>query len=168
MDTDKDGIITASDLKVSKSLGMVRWRPRLHFFSPSLSLSPFQTAFTNVGKSISDSDASNMLAEAPGPVNFTQLVTLFAQKMAGGGHHHDKHTRKSFNLSFLLCYSRHRRRRSHPEVLRRLRGQRQNRRGDVSVEQRSVSPRGGLGVKFFSFLLPQVPALPDDVGRQVF
>lgn len=57
MDVDKDGIITASDLK---------------------------TAFSNVGKSISDSDASNMLAEAPGPVNFTQLVTLFAQKMAGG------------------------------------------------------------------------------------
>ena len=25
-----------------------------------------------------------MLSEAPGPVNFTQLVTLFAEKMAGG------------------------------------------------------------------------------------
>jgi len=57
MDVDKDGIVTASDLK---------------------------TAFSNVGKSISDSDASNMLSEAPGPVNFTQLVTLFAEKMAGG------------------------------------------------------------------------------------
>ncbi len=57
MDVDKDGIITASDLKA---------------------------AFTAVGKSITDSDASEMLAEAPGPVNFTQLVTLFAEKMAGG------------------------------------------------------------------------------------
>ena len=57
MDTDKDGIITASDLK---------------------------NAFTAVGKSISDGDASSMLSEAPGPVNFTQLVTLFAEKMAGG------------------------------------------------------------------------------------
>ena len=25
-----------------------------------------------------------MLGEAPGPVNFTQMVTLFAEKMAGG------------------------------------------------------------------------------------
>ena len=57
MDVDKDGIVSASDLKA---------------------------AFTAVGKSISDSDASNMLSEAPGPVNFTQLVTLFAEKMAGG------------------------------------------------------------------------------------
>merc|ERR1712115_216111 len=31
-----------------------------------------------------DGDASNMLGEAPGPVNFTQMVTLFAEKMAGG------------------------------------------------------------------------------------
>merc|ERR1711962_695496 len=28
--------------------------------------------------------ASGMLSEAPGPVNFTQMVTLFAEKMAGG------------------------------------------------------------------------------------
>ena len=57
MDTDKDGIISASDL---------------------------EKAFANVGKSVSGGDASNMLSEAPGPVNFTQLVTLFAEKMAGG------------------------------------------------------------------------------------
>lgn len=57
MDTDKDGIISASDLKA---------------------------AFSAVGKSISDGDASTMLSEAPGPVNFTQLVMLFAEKMAGG------------------------------------------------------------------------------------
>merc|ERR1711936_182600 len=29
-------------------------------------------------------NASGMLSEAPGPVNFTQMVTLFAEKMAGG------------------------------------------------------------------------------------
>merc|ERR1711978_691580 len=57
MDTDKDGILSASDLK---------------------------NASGAVGKSISDGDASNMLGEAPGPVNFTQMVTLFAEKMAGG------------------------------------------------------------------------------------
>lgn len=57
MDTDKDGLLSASDLK---------------------------NAFANVGKSISDGEASGMLAEAPGPVNFTQMVILFAEKMAGG------------------------------------------------------------------------------------
>ena len=57
MDTDKDGIISSSDLKA---------------------------AFSAVGKSITDGDASSMLSEAPGPVNFTQLVMLFAEKMAGG------------------------------------------------------------------------------------
>lgn len=57
MDVDKDGIITASDLK---------------------------NAFSAVGKSVSDGDISGMLSEAPGPVNFTQMVTLFAEKMAGG------------------------------------------------------------------------------------
>ncbi len=57
MDTDKDGLLSASDLK---------------------------NAFGNVGKSISDGEASAMLAEAPGPVNFTQMVILFAEKMAGG------------------------------------------------------------------------------------
>jgi len=57
MDTDKDGILSASDLK---------------------------NAFAAVGKPISDGDASGMLGEAPGPVNFTQMVTLFAEKMAGG------------------------------------------------------------------------------------
>lgn len=57
MDADKDGIITAGDLK---------------------------SVFASVGKSVSDGDISGMLSEAPGPVNFTQLVTLFAEKMAGG------------------------------------------------------------------------------------
>ncbi len=63
----------------------------------------FQTAFSNVGKSISDGDASNMLAEAPGPVNFTQLVTLFAQKMAGGKN--NTHTHLT-NIK-LTCFEEH-------------------------------------------------------------
>ena len=33
---------------------------------------------------MSDAEVNNMLGEAPGPVNFTQMVTLFAEKMAGG------------------------------------------------------------------------------------
>merc|ERR1712156_1166457 len=42
-----------------------------------LSSSDIVAAFSSVGKSISD-------GEAPGPVNFTQMVMLFAEKMAGG------------------------------------------------------------------------------------
>ena len=57
MDTDKDGILSGDDLT---------------------------KAFAAVGKSISGGEASGMLSEAPGPVNFTQMVTLFAEKMAGG------------------------------------------------------------------------------------
>ncbi len=57
MDVDHDGVISSSDLV---------------------------TAFANVGRPISESDARSMLAEAPGPINFTQLVSLFAEKMTGG------------------------------------------------------------------------------------
>jgi Ca2+-binding EF-hand superfamily protein len=57
IDVDKDGIITAGDL---------------------------QQAFQAIGRSVSDGEIQGMLGEAPGPVNFTQLVTLFAEKMAGG------------------------------------------------------------------------------------
>jgi len=57
IDVDKDGIITQNDLKA---------------------------AFAAIGRPVSDSEASNMVGEAPGPINFTQMVTLFAEKMAGG------------------------------------------------------------------------------------
>jgi len=57
MDADKDGLLSSSDIVA---------------------------AFSSVGKSISDGEAQGMLAEAPGPVNFTQMVMLFAEKMAGG------------------------------------------------------------------------------------
>ena len=57
MDCDKNGLLSADDL-----VG----------------------AFAAVGKSISGGEADGMLSESPGPVNFTQMVTLFAEKMAGG------------------------------------------------------------------------------------
>ena len=40
--------------------------------------------FLTSGRPISDAEANNMVGEAPGPVNFTQMVTLFAEKMSGG------------------------------------------------------------------------------------
>merc|ERR1719361_2945157 len=55
MDADKDGLLSSSDLVA---------------------------AFAGVGKSVSDGEAQGMLSEAPGPVNFTQMVMLFAEKMA--------------------------------------------------------------------------------------
>merc|ERR1739847_133117 len=57
MDADKDGLLSSSDIVA---------------------------AFGSVGKSVSDGEAPGMLSEAPGPVNFTQMVMLFAEKMAGG------------------------------------------------------------------------------------
>merc|ERR1739846_98755 len=57
MDADKDGLLSSGDIVA---------------------------AFNSVGKSVSDGEAQGMLSEAPGPVNFTQMVMLFAEKMAGG------------------------------------------------------------------------------------
>lgn len=56
MDGNKDGLLNESDLK---------------------------QAFNQIGRPITDSEISTMLAEATGPMNFTQMVTLFAEKMAG-------------------------------------------------------------------------------------
>merc|ERR1712045_306201 len=56
-DTDKDGLLSSSDLVA---------------------------AFAAHGKSIGGGDAQAMLDEVDGPMNFTQMVTLFATKMAGG------------------------------------------------------------------------------------
>merc|ERR1711982_235036 len=55
--TNKDGLLSASDLVA---------------------------AFGAHGKSIGSGDAQAMLDEVDGPMNFTQMVTLFATKMAGG------------------------------------------------------------------------------------
>merc|ERR1739845_70493 len=57
MDVNKDGLLSADDLVA---------------------------AFTAVGKSIDGGSAQAMLDEVDGPMNFTQMVTLFASKMAGG------------------------------------------------------------------------------------
>lgn len=57
MDRDKDGILGKEDLRGT---------------------------WDAVGKLVSDKDLDEMLHEAPGPVNFTQLLSLFANRMAGG------------------------------------------------------------------------------------
>ena len=69
MDADKDGLLSSSDIVA---------------------------AFSSVGKSVSDGEAQGMLSEAPGPVNFTQMVMLFAEKMAGG----------EFAKKLLMCINR--------------------------------------------------------------
>lgn len=58
MDNDKDGIIGKSDLR---------------------------STFDALGKLCSDKELDEMLSEAQGPLNFTQLLTLFAGRMSGGG-----------------------------------------------------------------------------------
>merc|ERR1712128_421004 len=57
MDADKDGILSSGDL---------------------------EAAFAQFGKSCSGGEAQAMLDEVDGVMNFTQMVTLFATKMAGG------------------------------------------------------------------------------------
>lgn len=58
MDADKDGIIGKNDLR---------------------------TTFDAVGRLTNDKELEEMLGEASGPINFTQLLTLFAKRMAGSG-----------------------------------------------------------------------------------
>lgn len=58
MDVDKDGIIGKNDLRAT---------------------------FDSVGKLVSEKELDEMLNEASGPINFTQLLTLFAKRMAESG-----------------------------------------------------------------------------------
>lgn len=58
MDHDKDGILGRADLAF---------------------------IFDQVGRLVTDKELDDMLAEAPGPINFTQLLQLFAGRMQGGG-----------------------------------------------------------------------------------
>lgn len=58
MDADKDGIIGKNDLRA---------------------------AFDSVGRLATDKEIDEMLNEAPAPINFTQLLNLFAVRMAGSG-----------------------------------------------------------------------------------
>ena len=56
MDADKDGVISKNDLRAT---------------------------FDAVGKIANDSELTEMLKEASGPINFTMLLTLFANRMSG-------------------------------------------------------------------------------------
>lgn len=58
MDWDKDGILGKEDLRAT---------------------------WDKVGKLVTDAELDAMLGEASGPVNFTQLLTLFAARMSEGG-----------------------------------------------------------------------------------
>lgn len=58
MDWDKDGILGKEDLRAT---------------------------WDKVGKLVTDPELEAMLSEASGPVNFTQLLTLFAARMSDGG-----------------------------------------------------------------------------------
>lgn len=58
MDADKDGIIGKNDLRA---------------------------AFDQVGKIANEKELDAMIGEASGPINFTQLLTLFAARMAQSG-----------------------------------------------------------------------------------
>merc|ERR1712121_247686 len=49
-----------------------------------LSSSDLVSAFAAYGKNIGGGEAQAMLDEVDGPMNFTQMVTVFASKMAGG------------------------------------------------------------------------------------
>lgn len=58
MDHDKDGIITKNDLRAT---------------------------FDAVGKLANEKELDEMINEAPGPINFTQLLSLFGNRMASSG-----------------------------------------------------------------------------------
>lgn len=58
MDHDKDGIISKSDLRET---------------------------FNAVGKLSNEKELDEMINEAPGPINFTQLLSLFALRMQDSG-----------------------------------------------------------------------------------
>lgn len=58
MDHDKDGIISKTDLRAT---------------------------FDAVGKLSNEKELDEMINEAPGPINFTQLLSLFGNRMANSG-----------------------------------------------------------------------------------
>ncbi|XP_026313665.1 myosin regulatory light chain 2 [Hyposmocoma kahamanoa] len=62
MDHDKDGIIGKNDLRAT---------------------------FDSLGRLASEKELDEMVNEAPGPINFTQLLTLFAGRMSGGSDEDD-------------------------------------------------------------------------------
>lgn len=71
MDWDKDGILGKEDLRAT---------------------------WDKVGKLVTDPELEAMLGEASGPVNFTQLLTLFAARMSDGGQW------TIMNIFYKICY----------------------------------------------------------------
>ncbi|KAK2705727.1 hypothetical protein QYM36_015932 [Artemia franciscana] len=57
MDRDKDGIINKNDLRAT---------------------------FDEIGRIVPEKELDEMINEAPGPINFTMLLTMFAERMSGG------------------------------------------------------------------------------------
>jgi len=82
MDADKDGIIGKNDLRA---------------------------AFDSVGRLATDKEIEEMLNEAAAPINFTQLLNLFAVRMSGSGRYNllieeiNKNALKLNNFCFVRC-----------------------------------------------------------------
>jgi Ca2+-binding EF-hand superfamily protein len=57
MDADKDGILGKNDLRAAHDI---------------------------VGRMCSEKELDEMLSDAPGPINFTTLLTMFGERMSGG------------------------------------------------------------------------------------
>merc|ERR1711973_558973 len=69
MDRDKDGMIGKGDIRATAD---------------------------EVGKLLSDAEIDEMLADAPGPINFTMLINMFAQREQGGASDEDAVIVKAF------------------------------------------------------------------------
>jgi len=62
MDHDKDGVLGKSDLRAT---------------------------YDALGKSVGDSELDALVNDSPGPINFTGLLSLFAERMSGGSDEED-------------------------------------------------------------------------------
>lgn len=57
MDRDKDGILGKNDLRAT---------------------------YDELGRIVAEKELDEMLSDAPGPINFTMLLTMFAERQSGG------------------------------------------------------------------------------------
>lgn len=60
MDRDKDGILGKNDLRAT---------------------------YDELGRIVAEKELDEMLSDAPGPINFTMLLTMFAERQSGGDEH---------------------------------------------------------------------------------